>query len=182
MQIDRVLYPITTLGPGKRLVIWTIGCPHHCANCSNPELWNPNLDKEIEIQYLTEYLEPYLIKCEGITITGGDPFYQGNELIKLIFEIKKICNVDILVYTGYSYAYVKRKYSKAISSIDVLVDGLYVDKLNNNIGLKGSSNQNVYIINPSFKEKYKDFNSLERQRQNFIVKDKIISVGIPQKA
>ncbi len=46
MQIDRVLFPITTLGPGNRIGIWTIGCPHKCYNCSNPELWDANVNKD----------------------------------------------------------------------------------------------------------------------------------------
>lgn len=181
MQIDRVLFPITTLGPGNRIAIWTVGCPHKCYKCSNPELWDLDESKEIAVSDLVLNISNYRYEADGITITGGDPFFQADELYKLLKELRRLGFKDILVYTGYSYAYLQKKYSKIINCIDVLVDGLYVDRLNNNIGLKGSSNQNIYIINPSLKEKYKDFNSLKRQRQNFIVNDKIISVGIPQK-
>lgn len=52
MQIDRILFPVTTLGPGNRLGIWTIGCPHRCFNCSNPELWNDDAEKDISLSEL----------------------------------------------------------------------------------------------------------------------------------
>lgn len=38
MQIDRLLYPVHSLGPGNRLVIWVRGCKKRCFNCANPEL------------------------------------------------------------------------------------------------------------------------------------------------
>lgn len=43
MQIDRLLYPVHSLGPGNRLVIWVRGCKKRCFNCANPELqfFNP---------------------------------------------------------------------------------------------------------------------------------------------
>ena len=75
MQIDRLLFPITTLGPGNRLVIWTIGCSKHCFNCANPELWEKNPKKEIDIYELVKIIKQSVgtQTIEGITITGGDP-------------------------------------------------------------------------------------------------------------
>ncbi|MDD6914748.1 MAG: 4Fe-4S cluster-binding domain-containing protein, partial [Eubacteriales bacterium] len=52
----RVLFPITTLGPGNRIGIWTIGCPHKCYNCSNPELWDANVNKDINVSDLVSSL------------------------------------------------------------------------------------------------------------------------------
>ena len=39
MYLDRILYPVTALGPGKRIAIWVSGCERHCNHCANPELW-----------------------------------------------------------------------------------------------------------------------------------------------
>ena len=47
MEIDRILYPVESLGPGKRVVVWTIGCSKHCKNCSNKELWEKNNKKDV---------------------------------------------------------------------------------------------------------------------------------------
>ena len=34
MQIDRLLYPVHSLGPGNRLAIWVKGCRKRCFNCA----------------------------------------------------------------------------------------------------------------------------------------------------
>lgn len=181
MQIDRILFPVTTLGPGIRLVVWTIGCPHQCYNCSNPELWESNISKDISIDDLMSVFQKYRFLVDGITITGGEPFFQSNELYLLLNNLKAIGYKDILVYTGYKYEHVREYFPNIIENIDVLVDGLYVDSLNNNIGYKGSSNQRCIVLNRKLEDKYKDFDIKKRQRQNFISDDVIVSVGIPTK-
>lgn len=40
MYIDRLLYPITALGPGERIALWVSGCDRKCNKCANPELWD----------------------------------------------------------------------------------------------------------------------------------------------
>ena len=103
MQIDRVLYPITTLGPGERLVIWTIGCSKHCHKCANPELWHENPDKNIDVFELVGIIKQATDNrtIDGVTITGGDPFEQIEELNKLLSFFREITD-DVLVYTGYT--------------------------------------------------------------------------------
>jgi len=102
MYIDRILYPIHTLGPGNRAVIWTKGCSKGCKNCSNPELWH--IGKAAKNRSVKELFQIILNisrenRIDGITFTGGDPIEQFDELIEFIKLLKEITN-DILVYTG----------------------------------------------------------------------------------
>ena len=181
MQIDRVIFPVKTLGPNGRIGIWTVGCPHKCYKCSNPELWDMDERKDIAVSDLILHISKYKDKADGVTITGGDPFFQAAELHKLLRELKRIGLKDILVYTGYSIMEVADKYKEILLLIDVLIDGPYIDELNNNIGIMGSSNQNIYVLNPNLKDKYKNARNIQRERQNIICNGKIISVGIPNK-
>ena len=181
MQIDRVLFPITTLGPGNRIGIWTIGCPHKCYNCSNPELWDTNENKDIKVSDLVSSLSNYRDKADGVTITGGDPFFQPAELYKLLIELRKSAFEDILVYTGYSIKLLLKEYSEILSLIDVLIDEPYIDSLNNDVGIMGSSNQKIHILNKALTDEYMGYETIRRSRQNFISNNKIISVGIPNK-
>ena len=90
MYIDRILFPIYTLGPGSRLVIWTKGCTKKCKNCSNPELWNIGKTKD---RYIKDLFQLILNineenQIDGITFTGGEPTEQFDELIEFIKLLK----------------------------------------------------------------------------------------------
>ena len=50
IYIDRIYAPVTTLGPGKRIALWTSGCSKRCEGCANPELWEARPDQAVETQ------------------------------------------------------------------------------------------------------------------------------------
>ena len=73
MQIEKILHPIRALGPGNRLVIWTLGCLRRCKGCSNPETHLSNQRADLSI---SEMLGRYdLNQIDGVTISGGEPVY-----------------------------------------------------------------------------------------------------------
>ena len=177
MKIERIVYPVITLGPDKRIGVWTIGCPHNCPMCINPELQVLNSTKEINIIKLSEILinESKKNNCHSITFTGGDPMYQREELLKLLEMIRPYFD-DILVYTGYEYSELEKT---DIKNVDVLIDGKYIDELNEkDLPLRGSSNQNVIFINRKLIDKYDSFMAKGRPIQNMIINDELISIGI----
>jgi len=185
MLIARIIYPITTLGPGNRLVIWTVGCSKHCCNCANPELFSFDSSKEISVKTLSGKIN-YIVEnynVDGITITGGDPLEQRKELFELLTLIKP--NVqDLLVYTGYTLTELSRmlteeelKFLK--EHVPVLIDGPYVEELNDNkVSLRGSVNQNIHYFDVSLKSKYEQYLKKGRSVQNVYNDDMVISVGI----
>ena len=181
MQIDRIFFPTKTLGPGKRLSIWTIGCKRQCKNCSNPELWEENPDKDINISDIISIIKMHKNEIEGITITGGEPFLQHSELHLLLKELNNLDFYDIIVFTGFSYSELSENldYKKCLEYIGVLIDGEYVDELNNNIGLRGSSNQNIIILKESLKKLYHNSDIQQRESQIINLNNSIMSIGIP---
>ena len=159
MYIDRILYPIHTLGPGNRAVIWTKGCSKGCKNCSNPELWH--IGKAAKSRSVKELFQIILNisrenRIDGITFTGGDPIEQFDELIEFIKLLKEITN-DILVYTGdYFKDLNKNRQEKIKKNISVLIDGPYIHKLNfKYVNLRGSKNQNIIYFNKKLKYKFR---------------------------
>lgn len=182
MQIDRIIFPVQTLGPGNRMVIWTIGCPHHCNDCSNPELWDSDVTRDIPVSDVLNIIKEQE-GIDGITITGGEPFIQKEDLLKLVSGIKEIGINDVLVYTGFLYTDLKRENinKQILDYIDVLIDGRYFEELNDNIGIRGSKNQKIYVLNQKLKDLYVNATYQKRQRQNFVNSGKVISVGIPLK-
>ena len=185
MQIDRLLFPITTLGPGNRLVIWTIGCSKHCYNCTNPELRNKNPKKDINISDLVKMIKQSVgdQKIEGITITGGDPLEQIEELNNLLGSLSEITN-DILVYTGYTIEeakdiITKPNWEEFEKYTSVLIDGSYINDLNDNKStLIGSTNQNIIFFDDAKKDYYEVYLHEGRKVQNVYYNNDLISVGI----
>lgn len=186
MNVARILYPIKVLGPGNRLGIWLVGCHRKCEGCSNPELWEQKEYYEIVLDDLISMLQPILEKEEldGIVITGGEPFNQAKELLQLLKHIEKYTE-DILVYTGYLKEELQCKDVSSIeclNHIGVLVDGPYIEMLNNNITMRGSSNQNVYVLRESLKQRYETYLAeTTNEIQNFMTRNGMVSVGIHKK-
>ena len=177
MFVARILYPVEVLGPGKRVGIWFCGCGHRCPGCCNPELW------EFQDRYRTTPETVYAMvrglsethPIDGFTISGGDPMYQPADLRKLTALLKTISD-DILVYTGYQKEDLP---TEALENISVLIDGKYIEHLNDNSLLRGSSNQRIHILQETHREKYAAYLATEQNKiQNFTTADGIISVGI----
>lgn len=184
MKIARILYPVHALGPGERVAIWTYGCPHACRGCANPELWNPIYVREMEEQSLRSYLEQLRARgaIDGITITGGDPFFDMDSLQKLLKIVGEYTE-DILVYTGYQIEELQKqeKAVKIMKDIAVLIDGPYIEERNNGHVLKGSDNQTIYYLKNQYKERYETYIKKHKGKflvENFPAKDGMISVGI----
>jgi anaerobic ribonucleoside-triphosphate reductase activating protein len=181
------LYPVKVLGPGSRIGIWVSGCPQRCPGCINPELWAQSPEYEISIGRLCEVIDCIASEhsVDGFTISGGEPMAQAEELDALIQRLTAV-NGDILVYSGYRIATLREWRSPHVDSIlrsvAVLIDGPYVEEMNNNAILRGSENQNIMILNDRFKEKYETyFKTAHNQIQNFSTADGIVSVGIHSK-
>lgn len=183
MYLARILYPVETLGPGKRIGIWFCGCPHHCHGCSNPELWDFDSQYSISLSNVLKLI--YSISdsnmVDGFTVTGGEPFFQPEALCSLINEIYNISD-DILVYSGYTLNELKEQKIHAadhiFEKISVLIDGRYIHERNNGCSLRGSDNQQIHFISGKHKDKYDLYMQQSNRIQNFTVGNSIISVGI----
>ena len=134
-------------GPGERFVIWTQGCRKGCKNCYNPETWSHYRNNLIDIDLLVEEIKNSSIS--GVTISGGDPFEQPEELFYLLREIKQLDLSDgVIVFSGYTIdeIRVREELRKSLDYIDVLIDGLYIEEKRITNGLAGSSNQEFYFL------------------------------------
>lgn len=177
MYVARILYPVKVLGPGDRIGIWLCGCKHKCKGCSNPELWECDDKYKTTVDNVLELINNIVANnhVDGFTITGGEPMFQYDELMILISKLKIISD-DIIVYTGYTKEELDRK---NLEGIAVLIDGKYIEELNDDTFLRGSSNQKVYILNEKYRRFYDEYlESGKNQIQNFTLKDGTISVGI----
>ena len=134
-------------GPGKRFVLWTQGCSKGCSECFNPETWSTNIYKEyspIELFHIIQNFE-----VDGITISGGDPLEQEDELLELLMLLSSIrLSKGVILFSGFTRAEISSNpiREKCLSYIDVLVDGRYEKNLKVDFSLRGSSNQEFYFF------------------------------------
>ena len=112
----------------------------------------------------------------GITISGGEPFDQ-KDFLPFLQAIQSLGIEDVLVYTGY-YKDEIENFHQYERLIGVLVDGPYEESLNDNLTLRGSSNQNVFILKSSLTNRYMEFLSHPRSFSVEIINDVSVIVGL----
>jgi len=146
-------------GEGIGISLFVQGCHFHCKNCFNPETWDFNGGKEwndnIKRHFLDLANNDHVYR---ISILGGEPLCDENKdtIICLCKEIKeRYPNKKIWLYSGYTYETIRNDIQRnmILMYIDVLVDGPYVDELQDfNLLFRGSSNQRLIDVPKSGKE------------------------------
>ena len=145
-------------GEGIRAVLWTQGCLHKCPGCQNPQTHSFDDGFLIDIEEVKEQIDE-LEGQDGITFSGGDPFYQVEECIEIAKYIKSK-KMNIWCYTGFTYetliklAKDNNKIIEFLKLIDVLVDGPFIlEKKSLDCVFRGSTNQRIIDTKLSLKNK-----------------------------
>lgn len=156
MHIGEIITADCANGTGLRVSVFVSGCTNHCKGCFQPQTWDFNFGelytKDKEDFILTELSKEYY---NGLTILGGEPFEPSNqrEIVKLIRRVKKeLPERDIWIYTGFTYdkdlipggcRYIECT-DEILDSINILVDGRFVEELRNlMLNFRGSENQRI---------------------------------------
>jgi anaerobic ribonucleoside-triphosphate reductase activating protein len=176
------IHPATrSLGPGLRAVVWVQGCEFHCRGCIAPG-WIPIRPARLvrPDELVGELLSNPQVT--GLTFSGGEPMLQAAALARLAVLARARRNLDIICFTGFTRDHLERSALKEpaamlLDQIDVLIDGRYIDSLDDDRGLRGSSNQRIHYLTNRLKQV--DFSSGSRKAEITISDGQAMLVGVP---
>lgn len=180
-------------GPGIRSTIFTAGCNMRCLWCHNPENMSTRIERtEIDSKgnqiklfnsfdmsvsdIISNVLKDYRFYDKsggGITVSGGEPVCQIDELERLLIQSKKY-NLHTAIETALNYDYdnLKRLFPvldliiadcKAISSdVHLKCTGVTNEKILYNIKKLSSENKKMWIRIPVVPNVNINFEELEK--------------------
>jgi anaerobic ribonucleoside-triphosphate reductase activating protein len=118
--------------------------------CITPDSWDPAGGSLVPVDHLADALLDPQYERDGISILGGEPFFQPGGLASLVDSLRKRGCRHIVVYSGYTHAQLCRMaqgesaIGVVLSHIDLLIDGPYVAAQAASAGpWTGSGNQRV---------------------------------------
>ncbi|OOV96108.1 4Fe-4S cluster-binding domain-containing protein [Pseudomonas sp. MF4836] len=145
ISLSRVHFPVTTLGPGRRLGIWFQGCSIRCDGCISADTWGPG-KRPLALAQLLDDIQPWLTEAEGITLSGGEPFDQPDALLALLGALRQRTRVDILVYSGHPLETLQPLLQRAEGLLDALICDPFEQQQAQTRVLRGSDNQRLIFF------------------------------------
>ncbi len=147
VSVLRIVEGTSVDGVGLRTSIYFAGCSHQCKGCHNPQSWDKANGIEMTFREILNVIEE---NGFNVTFSGGDPFFQVDEVAKLAKAIKLTLGKSIWCYTGYRLEEIQsnERLCQLLEYVDVLVDGRFELALRNTtLHFRGSSNQRIIYLN-----------------------------------
>lgn len=174
---------VTALGPGKRYAVWTQGCHRRCPGCISPDTWDLQGGYLVETETLAE--EILRADMDGITISGGEPFLQAEALARLLERVRREKDTGVIIYTGNTLEELLEEKQGAVkrllSQCDLLIDGSYVEALNDGKNLRGSSNQRAIPLTERYRKEAENYGTKDAYVEFFFHDSMTRMVGIPSR-
>ncbi len=186
LHIHQLGQHIHVLGPGTRFCIWTQGCMQRCPGCLAPEA------QPLEGGYFmpTKELAQRIIAdkaLDGITISGGEPFLQAEALIVLLDMVRAERDLGVILYTGYLLEDIRANVlpgaAALLERVDLLIDGPYIETLNDNGALRGSSNQRILPLTDRYTAFLSQYGQPDQRKTELLTTEgNFFMAGVPSKA
>ena len=192
LLLNKAHFPVTVLGPGRRIGLWLQGCTIRCKGCVSQDTWPADPARAIGINALLDWCRRVATDgLDGITISGGEPFDQPKPLAALLDGLslwRKAAGLDfdILCYSGYPLKTLKKRHAKLLARLDAVIPEPYADGRPLGAVWRGSDNQTLVPLTPRGTVRYQDWLDTPQQpddkRMQLSVEDgRLWMIGIPQR-
>ena len=152
LNLYSLAYPVTALGPGRRVALWVAGCPLRCKGCITPQLLSRDAGEAIGVSRLAQHLLQLTPPLDGVTLSGGEPFAQAPALLRLVKLVKaERPHWTVLTFSGFTLKQWRggdAAQRRLLQQIDILVDGPYLAGRPGKHALTASANQQVHLLTP----------------------------------
>lgn len=185
LEISHYVPETKVLGPYLRSALWVHGCCFHCDGCLAYEMNSREPDKRT-VRELADIFAANKI-TEGITISGGEPFFQAEALSVMIDTIRQKRDYGVIVYSGFTIEEITESGNEAklalLKRADILIDGRYRKELDDGIPYRGSSNQRIHMLTSRYRDDYNSYYEQGKRRdiEIDVRPDHIYMVGVPSK-
>jgi len=148
MRVHRIYHGSVVEGPGRRSVLQLMGCTLRCPGCHTPETHPVDGGVLISVAEVVDLLlDPEGHPRDGVTVLGGEPFLQHENLSLLLRELKER-GLHVTLYSGYTLEELRARpepsVREALVLADILIDGRFIASLARGAGeWRGSTNQRV---------------------------------------
>lgn len=184
IRVADVRYPVTTLGPGRRLVVWVQGCHLACPGCMSTNTWEP-------AAVVAEEVEAVVSRCrdlvddqlEGVTISGGEPFEQPDALRALVSGLRAALtnrDLDVLAYSGFAFKMLQHRHPAVLSLLDGVIAGRYIAEQPTDEPWRGSANQQLVALTELGRERYSPQQTGAAGLQVQLAEGKLVLIGVPR--
>lgn len=192
IQVNKAHYPVTVLGPGRRIGIWLQGCSIRCKGCVSVDTWDADPLRAVKIQDLLGWCRQTSRNVlDGITISGGEPFDQPDALAALLrglhgWRRQSGVDFDILCYSGYPLKTLESSHKNLLALLDAVIPEPYAEALPLGLLWRGSANQALVPLSERGRVRYGAFVdrtvASEGKRMQVAVEGKRIwMIGIPDR-
>lgn len=190
LELNKAHWPVTVLGPGRRIGLWVQGCTIHCPGCVSQDTWPKDASKRIEVSDLVAWCrEAAAPGPDGVTISGGEPFEQPAGLRALLRALAAWrddagLDFDVLCYSGLPLRKLEREHAELLALLDAIIPEPYVDALPQRGVWRGSGNQPLVPLSERGRRRYARFvdapaDAAGKRMQAAVEGGRIWMIGIP---
>ncbi len=190
IAVNKAHFPVTVLGPGRRIGIWLQGCSIGCKGCVSQDTWATDPGRLMDLSALLAWCRKVSGgQFDGVTISGGEPFDQPQALAALLDSLaqwrrQRQLDFDILCYSGYPLARLERQHGPILARLDALIPEPFLEQRPITHLWRGSGNQPLVLLSERGRQRYAGYvaaaPSADHKRMQMMVDgQKIWYVGIP---
>ncbi|HMX17539.1 MAG TPA: 4Fe-4S cluster-binding domain-containing protein, partial [Rhodocyclaceae bacterium] len=192
IAVNKAHFPVTVLGPGRRIGLWLQGCSIRCKGCVSRDTWEPDPAKAMTVASLLAWCRRTTGGVlDGVTISGGEPFDQPAALAALLDGLQRWRRelarpFDLLCYSGHPLKTLRRDHADILARLDALIPEPYSDGRPLGGLWRGSDNQPLVPLSPLGEARYREAidapaASQDKRMQVAVEAGRLWFIGIPHR-